>query len=69
MGSGTFTRTRERLLKYDVAAKFFYAVVEHARVARLMSAEHFTSTDGKPPLLVDFRVDQADGGCGTTQHP
>src|SRR5271165_3048157 len=38
----TFTRNRERLLRHDVAAKFFYAVVEQARASRLMSAEHFT---------------------------
>jgi len=38
----SFTRNRERLLKHDVAAKFFYAVVEHAKRERLTSSEHFT---------------------------
>jgi transposase len=38
----TFSRNRERLLRHDVASKFFYAVVEQARAARLMSTEHFT---------------------------
>jgi transposase len=38
----TFTRNRERLLKHDVASKFFYAVVEQAKRERLTSSEHFT---------------------------
>jgi IS5 family transposase len=38
----SFTRNRERLLKHDVAAKFFYAVVEHAKRERLTSSDHFT---------------------------
>jgi transposase len=38
----SFTRNRERLLKHDVAAKFFYAVVEQAKRERLTSSEHFT---------------------------
>jgi transposase len=38
----TFSRNRERLLKHDVAAKFFYAVVEQAKQRRLTSSEHFT---------------------------
>src|SRR5208282_3687443 len=37
-----FTKNRERLLKHDVASKFFGAVVEQARAAGLMSDEHFT---------------------------
>jgi IS5 family transposase len=37
-----FTKNRERLLAHDVAGEFFRAVVEQARKARLMSAEHFT---------------------------
>jgi IS5 family transposase len=37
-----FTKNRERLLAHDVAARFFHAVVEQARKARLMSNEHFT---------------------------
>jgi IS5 family transposase len=38
----SFTRNRERLLKHDVAAKFFYAVVEQAKRERLTSSDHFT---------------------------
>jgi len=38
----TFSRNRERLLEHDVAAKFFYAVVEQAQRAQLTSSEHFT---------------------------
>ena len=38
----SFTRNRERLLKHDVASKFFYAVVEHAKREGLTSSEHFT---------------------------
>lgn len=37
-----FTHNRTRLLAHDIAGKFFRAVVEQARAARLMSAEHFT---------------------------
>jgi transposase len=38
----TFSRNRERLIEHEVAKKFFAAVVEQARKAGLMSAEHFT---------------------------
>ncbi len=38
----SFTRNRERLLKHEVAEKFFYAVVEQAKRERLTSSEHFT---------------------------
>jgi len=38
----TFSLNRERLLKHDVAARFFAAVVDQARAAGLMSDEHFT---------------------------
>jgi transposase len=41
----SFTRNRERLLKHEFAGKFFGAVVQQARAARLMSDEHF-SVDG-----------------------
>jgi transposase len=37
-----FTKNRERLLVHDVAGRFFGAVVEQARQAKLMSNEHFT---------------------------
>ena len=41
----SFTKNRKRLLDYDVAGHFFRTVVEQARKAGLMSAEHF-SVDG-----------------------
>jgi transposase len=37
-----FTKNRERLLKHEVASKFFRAIVEQARAAGLMSDDHFT---------------------------
>ena len=37
-----FTKNRERLLKADVARKFFALVVEQAYALKLMSDEHFT---------------------------
>jgi transposase len=37
-----FTKNRERLLKADVAKKFFRLVVEEAQALGLMSDEHFT---------------------------
>jgi transposase len=41
----TFTKNRERMLKHEVTAQFFVAVVAQAREASLMSSEHF-SVDG-----------------------
>ena len=38
----TFSKNRERLLAHDVASAFFDAVVTEARVAGLLSDEHFT---------------------------
>src|SRR5438128_945283 len=37
-----FTKNRERLLKAEVARRFFHLVVEEARGLELMSDEHFT---------------------------
>jgi transposase len=37
-----FTKNRERLLKHNVASKFFGVIVEQAQAAGLMSDEHFT---------------------------
>jgi len=37
-----FTKNRDRLLKHQIAEKFFRAVVEHARKEKLLSEEHFT---------------------------
>jgi len=38
----TFSKNRERLLKHDVAQKFFDAVVRQAKKRGLLSDEHFT---------------------------
>jgi transposase len=38
----TFSKNRDRLLRHDVAAAFFDAVVGQARTADLLSDEHFT---------------------------
>jgi transposase len=38
----TFSINRERLLEHEMAQRFFVAVVEQARKAKLMSNEHFT---------------------------
>lgn len=41
----SFTKNRARLLEHDVAGHFFNCVVEQARKAKMLSAEHF-SVDG-----------------------
>ena len=41
----SFGKNRERMMQHDVAGEFFKAVVDQAREAGLMSAEHF-SVDG-----------------------
>jgi transposase len=38
----TFTKNRERLLRGDIAARFFAAVLDQARDYELLSDEHFT---------------------------
>lgn len=38
----TFAKNRDRLVKHDVAQKFFENVVRAAKAAKLMSQEHFT---------------------------
>lgn len=37
-----FTRTRERLLSRDVAAKFLSAIINQAHVQALLSDDHFS---------------------------
>ena len=41
----TFTKNRDRLLEADIARKFFARILDQARVANLLSDEHF-SVDG-----------------------
>ena len=50
-----FTKNRERLLKGDVAARFFAAVLRQAKEADLLSDEHF-SVDG---TLIEAWASQA----------
>lgn len=50
-----FTKNRERLLKGDVAARFFSAVLRQAKEAGLLSDEHF-SVDG---TLIEAWASQA----------
>ena len=38
----TFSKNRQRLLDHQIGEKFFVCVVEQARAAGLLSAEHFT---------------------------
>ena len=40
--ASSFSKNRQRLLEHDVAGAFFGRVVEQARRAHLLSAEHFT---------------------------
>ena len=40
--ASTFSKNRQRLIEAEIAKQFFGRVVEQARRARLMSAEHFT---------------------------
>ena len=63
----TFGKNRDRLLKHEVAARFFRAVVDHARSKRLMSSEHF-SVDGTLieawASMKSFRPKGAEAGDG-----
>lgn len=63
--ASTFSRNRERLLRHDVAAAFFEQVVEQAKRADLMSAEHF-SVDGTLieawASMKSFRPKSEEGG-------
>lgn len=73
----TFTKNRDRLLSHEVAPRFFQAVLEQAKAARLISAEHF-SVDGTLleawASLKSFQPrDAADhrprGGASGTRNP
>jgi len=67
-----FTKNRDRLLEAEIAAKFLRGIIEHKRVARLLSRDHF-SVDGtlidawasmksfRPKDAVDG-PDNSDGG-------
>ena len=65
--ASTFCKNRDRLLEAEIAAKFLRGIIEHKRVARLLSRDHF-SVDG---TLIDawasmksFRRKGEDGGAG-----
>ena len=77
MAEGTFDATvfsknRSRLLKHDVAGQFFAEVVQQARRARLVSAEHFT-VDGTLieawASLKSFRRKEEEGQRGAPKDP
>lgn len=40
--ASTFSKNRQRLMDHHVAHAFFHRIVEQARAAQLLSAEHFT---------------------------
>ena len=40
--ASTFAKNKERLLRADVARRFFEGIVQQAKWAGLLSAEHFT---------------------------
>lgn len=65
-----FTKNRTRLLKGDVAARFFAAVLRQAKEADLLSNEHF-SVDGT--LIEAWASQQSfkpkDGGAGQDERP
>src|SRR5436190_14293579 len=66
-----FTKNRDRLLEGDIAEKFFAHVLAQARIANLLSDEHF-SVDG---TLVEawasqksFKPKDGSDGDGTNWH-
>lgn len=67
--SSTFCHNRDRLLEADVSARFLRGIVEHRKVGRLLSRDHF-SVDGTLieawASMKSFRPrgDDGDGGPG-----
>ena len=63
----TFPKNRERLLAGDVAAKFLSAILDQARVRKLLSRDHF-SVDGTlveaSASMKSFRLRDDDGDGG-----
>jgi transposase len=61
----TFSKNRRRLLQHEVADQFFAAVVEHARLNRYVSDDHFT-VDGTLleawASIKSFKPNDGDGG-------
>jgi len=72
----TFSKNRERLLAGDVAAKFLCAILDQARVRKLLSRDHF-SVDGTLveawASMKSFRPrdddDDDSGGAGNRNAP
>ncbi len=64
--ASTFAKNRDRLLEAEVSAKFLRGVIEHGKVRRLLSRDHF-SVDGTLieawASMKSFRP--KDGGGGT----
>lgn len=66
----TFSVNRARLLEHDVAKQFFAAVVEQARKARLMSADHFTVDGSLIEAWASLKSFKAkDAGKGKDEPP
>ena len=64
----TFGKDRDRLLVADIARELFEAVVEHARMAGLLSNEHFSVDDTMIAAWAShksFRPKDAFGGGGS----
>lgn len=72
--ASTFCKNRDRLLEAEIATKFLAGIIEHPRVSRLLSRDHF-SVDGTLieawALMKSFRPrdedddhDRGDGGSG-----
>ena len=63
----TFSKNRDRLLEADIARELFEAIVEQARIAGLLSDEHF-SVDGTMIAAwashKSFRPKDGSGGTG-----
>ena len=63
----TFSKNRDRLLEADIARELFEAIVEQARIAGLLSDEHF-SVDGTMIAAwasqKSFRPKDGSGGSG-----
>ena len=69
--ASSFCKNRDRLLEADVSAKFLNGVVEHKKVRRLLSRDHF-SVDGTLieawASMKSFRPKGSDGG-GSPDQP
>jgi len=65
----SFTQNRERLLEGEIAAKFLAAVLAHAKVARLLSSEHFSVDGTLIEAWASVKSFQPKDGSGTPPQP